>query len=141
MPMPPLGLMLWTFVYYALCVWSEQGERKDTILAYWANKTNAERHPECAGIMKAYWDTQLDDLFPAVMRCNIWSRDSSSVLPTSECMRAIARTSPYEWKTLPKKDQLLQYRCMMHQTANDELHPDVESSWYCRAVARRLLAN
>lgn len=134
-------LFMWIIVYYGLCVWHAQTELQDETRAYWDNATNAARRPECRAIVNRYLDTMQRELVPLTLSCNNDARKEYGMV-VIECMDALGRMSPTEFSASFEHNSMDYMRCVMHQSAMDELGVDCEySSFYCRFIARRLLAN
>ena len=132
--------MIWTVVYYGTCIWPIQQELQDNTRLYWNNATNAACRPECPAVITKYLDTMQRDLMPAVLSCNSHARARNGI-PVVDCIRVIERMSPVEYEFSFKRDPLYHMRCVLSQTASDELEFPDESYAHCRFIARRLLAN
>jgi hypothetical protein len=139
--MSTILFFMWHVTYYALCIWPGQSEYTGATRDYWDNETNAARRPECRALTKAYLDTMKREFIPGALDCHIHVREVHDMPPVSECIRAIAKMSPAVYSASFDRDPMHYVKCIIKQSAIDELELYDDSPMYCRFIARRLLAN
>ncbi len=132
---------LWSTLYILTCVVPDWSDIEQHMQDYWDNQTNAARHPECPAITSLYRKTYGSQYVTPHLRCVLWTREDSNMTKAIPCLYEIARMTAFEYNISLREDPFRLIRCTARQNALDELEYVNKSTWYCRALSRRILSN